>query len=890
MSETPTTECFRFIALRHPRKAMVSPADPGFVTYEPVLLKLDSLPRGVLLPPGGGRGQTLYTTFVSLLGISGARTLIESAARNYQENDPRHIDSVTELYERFPGFQWVNEFLERNRNEPLAEQIQARIGKELGIPIDEYVKDPAFSERSLTLWDNLFSLTVLPSKTQLRHEILTVIRLLQLIERLHDNDPALRVDEGVRRAVTATVLLPAPLFPLPAAPPPPPGPSPATSLALTSSLGLSAYSAPGTQPIVALGGSLIALSSLCAELPLRDPCTPYQGPPLPHSAGTVKPLGVGDLLVVRNQLVKYEAGEIAHIENVMASEKRERTHRRLLRTEETFTQETEITQETERDTQTTERFSLERETEQVVKSDASFKAGVALTAKYGPVELTAKADYATSNSQSESTKVAVQYAKEVTDRASVKVTQRVREQRTRTTIDEIEETNLHSFNNATLEHVIGTYHWVDKIYQSQLFNYGKRLMFEFIVPEPAAFHIYSQANNGAEGQLLEKPIPPDAPGQSIGRLLSFQDLTLANYGIWAARYGTRDISAPPAQFQTVSASYNHDQDNGYPTRSASITLPEGYTAEVAFVRYGYSPGGDPPNYLRFFVGKKQFGSLSAADADNFSLPMDKETGALPVSIQSYGTYYFINVEIQCQLLPEKLDDWRIKTYQAIVAAYETRKAAYDNQVESLGTQSGASLRSLSPERNREIEQQELKKSCLEIFTAQRFEAFDAMRNRQPSEGYPEFDFTEAATQGKYIQFFEQAFEWEQITYLFYDYFWGRKPNWVTVRQYQDDDPLFTRFLQAGAARVLVPVHPAYTQTVLYFLISDGEIWSGGDAPILSDDLYISLAEEVKAADLQDAAGVAQGDPWTVRVPTSLVTLKTATPPALPDHAAELLPR
>jgi hypothetical protein len=575
---------------------------------------------------------------------------------------------------------------------------------------------------------------------------------------------------------------------------------------------------------------------------------------------------------------------------VMASEKRERTHRRLLRTEETFTQETEITQETERDTQTTERFSLERETEQVVKSDASFKAGVALTAKYGPVELTAKADYATSNSQSESTKVAVQYAKEVTDRASVKVTQRVREQRTRTTIDEIEETNLHSFNNATLEHVIGTYHWVDKIYQSQLFNYGKRLMFEFIVPEPAAFHIYSQANNGAEGQLLEKPIPPDAPGQSIGRLLSFQDLTLANYGIWAARYGTRDISAPPAQFQTVSASYNHDQDNGYPTRSASITLPEGYTAEVAFVRYGYSPGGDPPNYLRFFVGKKQFGSLSAADADNFSLPMDKETGALPVSIQSYGTYYFINVEIQCQLLPEKLDDWRIKTYQAIVAAYETRKAAYDNQVESLGTQSGASLRSLSPERNREIEQQELKKSCLEIFTAQRFEAFDAMRNRQPSEGYPEFDFTEAATQGKYIQFFEQAFEWEQITYLFYDYFWGRKPNWVTVRQYQDDDPLFTRFLQAGAARVLVPVHPAYTQTVLYFLISDGEIWSGGDAPILSDDLYISLAEEVKAADLQDAAGVAQGDPWTVRVPTSLVTLKTATPPALPDHAAELLPR
>jgi hypothetical protein len=40
--------------------------------------------------------------------------------------------------------------------------------------------------------------------------------------------------------------------------------------------------------------------------------------------------------------------------------------------------------------------------------------------------------------------------------------------------------------------------------------------------------------------------------------------------------------------------------------------------------------------------------------------------------------------------------------------------------------------------------------------------------------YPEIDITEARSEGKYIQFLEQPFEWDEITYLFYSYFWGEK--------------------------------------------------------------------------------------------------------------------
>ena len=38
-------------------------------------------------------------------------------------------------------------------------------------------------------------------------------------------------------------------------------------------------------------------------------------------------------------------------------------------------------------------------------------------------------------------------------------------------------------------HIAGVYQWVNKVYQAQMFNYGIRMMYDFMVPEPAAFLI-----------------------------------------------------------------------------------------------------------------------------------------------------------------------------------------------------------------------------------------------------------------------------------------------------------------------------------------------------------------------------------------------------------------
>src|SRR5690554_5083475 len=93
---------------------------------------------------------------------------------------------------------------------------------------------------------------------------------------------------------------------------------------------------------------------------------------------------------------------------------------------------------------------------------------------------------ATSTSNSNSTSET--YAQEVTTRALERVVQKVGERRTSRILREFEENNKHGFDNRKGEtHVTGIYRWVDKIYKNRLINYGKRLVYEFDIPEPARF-------------------------------------------------------------------------------------------------------------------------------------------------------------------------------------------------------------------------------------------------------------------------------------------------------------------------------------------------------------------------------------------------------------------
>ena len=105
------------------------------------------------------------------------------------------------------------------------------------------------------------------------------------------------------------------------------------------------------------------------------------------------------------------------------------------------------------------------------------------------------------------------------------------------------------------------------------------------------------------------------------------------------------------------------------------------------------------------------------------------------------------------------------------------------------------------------------------------------------------------------------------------YFWSRKDAWVTLVQLSDDDPLFNRFLQAGAARVQVPTGMASTALL------GVEVWDADGYLINPDDpgggeINLSMLAELKSqlgndyADGPGTVNVTQGSDHVVGAGTT----------------------
>ena len=58
------------------------------------------------------------------------------------------------------------------------------------------------------------------------------------------------------------------------------------------------------------------------------------------------------------------------------------------------------------------------------------------------------------------------------------------------------------------EHIVGIYRHVDQVQQAWIENYGKRLMLEFLVPEPAAVLRWAMESTPEGTDDRNRPAPP----------------------------------------------------------------------------------------------------------------------------------------------------------------------------------------------------------------------------------------------------------------------------------------------------------------------------------------------------------------------------------------------
>lgn len=624
------------------------------------------------------------------------------------------------------------------------------------------------------------------------------------------------------------------------------------------------------------------LSTIVSNLISGFHLPPIFIPPPTNVRASIKPLGIGDLKVVKQKLLKYVEGEVAHIENVLRGETKERRYRVLDRTEETLVQSTETEEETTKDTQTTERFELKKESEKTVQEQMSVQAGVTISGSYGMVTFGAHGDFAYSTASAESNKNSSNFAREVIDKSVSRIQKKTKEERTTKQLHEVEEIDIHGLDNkGQPDNISGIYRWVDKHYEAQIFNYGKRMMFEFIIPEPAAFYEY--ALNNVPKKDIVAPTPFTETHQSINDL---------NYATYIAAYNVQGVVPPPMPFKTVSTALTKEgmelDGKAHTNTTKELVVPAGYASKVG-VWFDCSAYFNNHPRLEITIGNKIFRLLDNKDgvgAVNTNAGSSEpyhtfyEGSPIEICINSYDIIsYTLNAYIFVERTPEAYELWQLQTFEKIMSAYTAMKAEYEQKIAAQQTQTGIAITGQNPGINREIEKTELRKYCIKmLMDTFQFGYFDAMK--QPLGKAPDFDIFDAVSEGKTIQFFEQAFEWENLTYLFYPYFWGRNEQWIHKINTYDNDPLFTKFLQAGSSRVVLPVHPGYNDAVMYFLENNGSIWNGGETPRLNDPLFISLADELREQTDDLSGAKPDGDPWQVILPTTLVYLQKDA--VLPD--------
>lgn len=695
---------------------------------------------------------------------------------------------------------------------------------------------------------------------------------------------------------------------------------------------------------------------------------------------------LGDLKVVKQWLRGYRVGEIAKIVNIMKGEEKTRSSQVTERSVDTLTYSSDSSQTTSSERQSTDKYDIKQEAENVLKSQLEAKANADTNIAYDmgsyKIQTSIGAGFAYSNSSESTRKSANAFAREVMDKAVTAVERKTSQSRSVTSTYETVDIDKQKYINtdATAKHVSGIYRWLDKKYEAQLYNYGKRWMIEFVIPEPAAFLVESRLQAVAKDMRL--PLPPTAPALDEvtiphpyeNRVLTPSDISPAVFNALAVSYDLSEFTYPVAQIpvdiinQANNSNYYekttfpHETENAPSAYSFNVHLAGATGKMLSEIRLngvvdfrGRRGSGEPDSRIgqrELYPSEYNRMVITLGGAEVWSHQDDNVEGwymqqkVIPINPgvllpgdDTTMTLSFNDLEFYKLTITGVLTDTSTARFQADVyrkihgieeeraaaanapklASYEAAKNEYFQALDALRAQTVNDLiQGRSEAFNLGVIKEELKRQCMSMI-AHEFDwdesddlirTLKPIRERQAGMTYPTFsagddngtpyakfeslDFDiefpfmhlpDSRKKGRFTQFLEQAFEWQQISYLFYPYFWSRQKKWIELMNRLDyADSAMTSFLRAGSARVLVAVTPGYYDAVMYFL-STREPWGGGPSPVIGDPLFIPIHEEIRKQQ-DDLAGAApDGDPWTFSVPTSLVYLQDSSSP-IPEDLAD----
>jgi len=273
-----------------------------------------------------------------------------------------------------------------------------------------------------------------------------------------------------------------------------------------------------------------------------------------------------------------------------------------------------------------------------------------------------------------------------------------------------------------------------------------------------------------------------------------------------------------------------------------------------------------------------------------------KTGTIPITVYTYD--YFIGfscvINIQCERLAETYKQWQETAFDQVAAAYQALLNAFNIERDTRNQQAGGLSLAGPPEVNQSRAVNELRRMVIQDL---RGVLMGGQDSPVLADGTPPFTGpgepyvpagSPAPAETSLVQFFEQVFEWENLVYICYPYYWARHGEWITDATSASADPVFDQFLNAGSARVVVPARRGFENLVLFYLYT-GLIWGGSQPPAPGDPGYLSIAQEIEALQKGAGDGTAVPPSWEISLPTTLLWAGT-DPSTLPVNPHPTIPK
>ncbi|WJS96804.1 hypothetical protein NYQ10_10190 [Flavobacterium johnsoniae] len=615
----------------------------------------------------------------------------------------------------------------------------------------------------------------------------------------------------------------------------------------------------------------------------------------------IQMLGIADYRKVVSTISRYIPAEVAHIENVMASEFREKVTTKETTTENKEFESTDTEIENLKETTANDRFQMQTEVAQILNEQRKNDVNTNSTVNGTGYSFNLTTGNSTSGSKEDSNKQAVTTAKEVTNKAVEKIVSKVKKERTVTVTEKFIDVNKYGFDNrGSKDHVSGIYRHINAVYRNRIQNYGKRLTYEFSIPEPALVHKLGRIVNDYD--LLEKinNIKPEKPTNPKDFFKDFNEITIDNYIAFKNLFGIKELKDYPS-CDPFTLSRESSKGEG----DFEIPLIKGFIP-TTFHLFSIVDAGSPDIEFKTEEGGGQYFEIDLNDKNIYYTAY--RTGHIlgddKNKINNSGNIlisYPIPSLVKCAIRATKIEfyrfnftlnfipdiktilEWKKEFYDTIIKEYEKKLKIYNEAVEDIIKEYEKQKIKSDEDKNRrekrnyrQIEIQSLKRNCLSYLIDEENRE-NTIRDFGTNLYKKRTDFTDTLINKShkldeytaFVRFLEQAFEWNEMSYSFYPYYWGKKEIWKENYNEDSEDPLHKAFLQAGMARVIVTVRPGFNDAVNMYLTT-GKIWQGGNLPVYGSSMFVSIAEE-----LRENTDYTVQDEWESVLPTNLIVLQSS---------------